>query len=98
MERRPSQILVGKTIAGRAIDDVEEIRSLGRALASGRSEIIAHHWCQQRAHQGSQSVGNDNYRRRVLLHGGGVTWPDRPRPPRLRVRSPYLDAEGRVDG
>ncbi len=28
----------------------------------------------------------DNYRLRVLLHTGGVTWPERPSPPRIRTR------------
>jgi hypothetical protein len=28
----------------------------------------------------------------VLLHAGGVTWPSKPRPPRIRTRSPQSDA------
>ena len=33
---------------------------------------------------------NDNYRLRVLLHTGGVTWPERPTPPRIRThQSPH---------
>jgi transposase len=34
----------------------------------------------------------DNYRLRVLLHTGGVTWPDRPSPPRIRTRAPHSNA------
>lgn len=34
----------------------------------------------------------ENYRLRVLLHAGGVTWPSRPRPPRIRTRAPYSNA------
>jgi hypothetical protein len=34
----------------------------------------------------------EHYRLRVLLHAGGVTWPDRPRPPRLRIRSSHSNA------
>lgn len=30
----------------------------------------------------------ENYRLRGLLHVGGVTRPTRPRPPRIRIRSP----------
>jgi len=29
---------------------------------------------------------------RVLLHAGGVTWPTRPKAPRVRERSPHSDA------
>ncbi len=32
----------------------------------------------------------DNYRLRVLLHTGGVTWPERPSPPRIRTRQSPL--------
>jgi transposase len=34
----------------------------------------------------------DNYRLRVLLHTGGVTWPTRPSPPRIRTRAPHSNA------
>jgi hypothetical protein len=33
-----------------------------------------------------------HYRLRVLLHAGGVTWPTRPKPPRLRTHSPHSNA------
>jgi transposase len=36
-------VLLDKAIAGCAGDDVEEIRSLGKTLASWRGEILAHH-------------------------------------------------------
>jgi hypothetical protein len=32
----------------------------------------------------------DHCRLRVLLHAGGVTWPTRPRPPRIRIRFPHI--------
>jgi hypothetical protein len=28
----------------------------------------------------------------VLLHAGGVTWPRRPRPPKIRTRTPHSNA------
>src|SRR5439155_1119393 len=31
----------------------------------------------------------EHYRLRVRLHAGGVTWPTRPAPPRIRTRSPH---------
>jgi hypothetical protein len=34
----------------------------------------------------------EHYRLRVLLHAGGVMWPSRPKPPRIRLRSPHSDA------
>jgi transposase len=34
----------------------------------------------------------EHYRLRVLLHAGGVTWPSRPRPPRIRTRPPHSNA------
>lgn len=36
-------VLVDKTIAGCAADEVAEIRSLGKTIASWRTEILAHH-------------------------------------------------------
>ena len=38
-----AELLVDKAIFGCLGDDVEEIRSLGRTLASWRTEIVAHH-------------------------------------------------------
>lgn len=35
----------------------------------------------------------ERYRLRVLLHTGAVTWPTRPRPP--RIRTPYSFAQSR---
>lgn len=37
----------------------------------------------------------DHYRLRCLLHAGGVTWPNRPTPPRIRTRDPYSDEMSR---
>ncbi len=34
----------------------------------------------------------ENYRLRVLLHAGGVTWSKQPNPPRIRIRPPHLNA------
>jgi transposase len=99
-------VLLDKAIAGCAADDVEEIRSLGRTLASWRAEILAHH--DTGASNGPTEGLNllvkkvkrcghgfrnfEHYRLRVLLHAGGVTWPSRPHPPRLRERTPHSDA------
>jgi len=41
--RAEAEVLIDKTIAGCADDEVSEIRSLGKTLASWRTEILAHH-------------------------------------------------------
>ncbi len=98
--------LVDKAIAGCTSDDVEEIRSLGKTLSSWRTEIIAHHRTGasngpteglnlsvkqvKRCGRGFRSF--ENYRLRVLLHAGGIRWPERASVPRLRTRSPHSDA------
>jgi transposase len=99
-------VLLEKAITGCLDDEVPEITSLGRTLERWRVEILNHHrtgasngptegqnFCVKRvkrAGRGFQSFGN--YRLRVLLHAGGVIWPRRPRPPRIRDRSPHLNA------
>jgi transposase len=98
--------LIDKAIAGCATDDVEEIRSLGNTLKSWRTEILARHHTGasngpteglnlmvkkvKRSGHGFRTFRN--YRLRVLLHTGGVTWPTRPSPPRIRSRPPHSDA------
>ena len=98
--------LLDKAIAGCTADDVAEVRSLGTTLASWRTEILAHHdtgasngpteglnLCVKmvkRCGHGFRSF--NNYRLRVLLHAGAITWPDRPTPPRIRSRAPHSDA------
>lgn len=99
-------LLLNKTIAGCLQDDVLEIQSLGRTLANWSTEILAHH--RTGASNGPTEALNlsvkrvkrcgyghrsfDHYRLRVLLHAGGVTWPRRPSPPRIRTRRPYSNA------
>ena len=98
--------LVDKAIAGCVADEVEEIRSLGNTLSSWRTEIVAHHRTGasngpteglnlavkkvKRCGHGFRSF--ENYRLRVLLHAGGIRWPERATVPPLRSRSPHLNA------
>jgi transposase len=98
--------LVDKAIAGCGGDDVDEIRSLGQTLSSWRAEIVAHHRTGasngpteglnlavkkvKRCGHGFRSF--DNYRLRVLLHAGGIRWPEQAMVPPLRTRTPQLDA------
>lgn len=93
-------VLVDKAIVGCLADDVAEIQSLGRTLSRWRTEILNHHTTGasngpteglnlvikkvKRAGHGFRKF--DNYRLRCLLHAGGVTWPNRPSPPRIRTR------------
>ena len=106
--RRPSRraLLIDKVIAGCADDEVPEIRSLGKTLASWRTEILAHHdtgasngpteglnLCVKKVKRCGHGFRSfENYRLSVLLHADGVTWPSRPRPSRIRTRVPYSDA------
>jgi len=99
-------VLLDKAIAGCAEDEVEEIRSLGSTLDSWRTEILAHHdtgasngpteglnLCVKRVKRcGNGFKRFEHYRLRVLLHAGGVTWPRRPQPPRIRTRPPHSNA------
>ncbi len=96
-------LLIDKAIAGCLADDVPEIVSLGNTLHSWRTEILAYHdtgasngpteglnLCVKKVKRCGHGFRNfDNYRLRVLLHAGGVTWPTRPQPPRIRTRSPH---------
>lgn len=104
-----AELLLDKTITGCADDPVPEIQSLGRTLAAWRTEILNHHHTGasngpteglnlcvkkvKRCGHGFRSF--EHYRLRVLLHAGGVTWPARPRPPRIRTharRDPHSNA------
>ncbi len=96
-------LLVDKAIAGCAQDEVGEIRSLGRTLAAWRTEILAYHdtgasnspterlnLCVKNVKRCGHGFKRfEYYRLRVLLHAGGITWPNRPRPPRIRTRFPH---------
>jgi transposase len=99
-------LLLDKVIVGCAHDDVDEIRALGRTLAAWRSEILEHHntgasngpteglnLCVKKVKRCGHGFRRfEHYRLRVLLHAGGVTWPQRPAPPRIRTRPPYSNA------
>ncbi len=101
-------LLVDKAIVACPGDDVAEIVLLGKTLASWRTEIVAHHRSGasngpteglnlivkkvKRCGHGFRSI--DNHRLRVLLHAGGVRWPESAGVPPLRTptRSPHSDA------
>ena len=101
-------VLIDKAIIGCLADKVPEIRSLGNTLKRWRTEILYHHitgasdgpteglnLCVKKVKRcGHGFKSFENYRLRVLLHTGGVTWPKRPSPPRIRTRSPHLNASG----
>jgi len=101
-----ARMLLDKAIAGCLADPVPEVRALGRTLKSWRREILAHHatgasngpteglnLCVKKVKRCGHGFRSfDHYRLRVLLHAGGVTWPNRPTPPRIRTRSPHPNA------
>jgi len=96
--------LVDKTILGCHRDDVAEIQTLGHTLSRWRTEMLNHHTTGasngpteglnlvikkvKRAGHGFRRF--DHYRLRCLLHAGGITWPNRPSPPRIRTRQSPL--------
>jgi len=98
--------LLDKAVVACAADDVAEVRSLGNTLASWRSEILAHHdtgasngpteglnLCVKKVKRCGHGFRSwEHYRLRVLLHAGGITWPERKKPTRIRTRSPHSDA------
>lgn len=104
--RVQAELLLDKAIIGCLTDTVPEIRSLGRTLKSWRSEILAHHdtgasngpteglnLCVKKVKRAGHGFRTfEHYRLRVLLHTGGITWPSRPRPPRIRTRAPHSNA------
>lgn len=99
-------LLIDKAITGCATDDVPEIRSLAKTLARWRTEILARHdtgasngpteglnLCVKKVKRCGHGFRRfKHYRLRVLLHTGGITWPSRPRPPRIRTCTPHSDA------
>jgi transposase len=98
--------LLDKAITGCLNDEVPEIQSPGRTLNAWRAEILAHHetgasngpteglnLCVKKVKRCGHGFRTfEHYRLRVLLHAGGITWPQRPSPPRIRTRAPYSDA------
>ena len=96
--------LLDKAILACRGDDVAEIQTLGRTLARWRTEILNHHTtgasngpteglnlCIKKVKRAGHGFRRfDNYRLRCLLHAGGITWPNRPSPPRIRTRQSPL--------
>ncbi len=101
-----ARVLLDKAIVGCKNDEVEEIRSLGQTLERWRNEILNHNrtgasngpteglnLCVKKVKRAGRGFTCfEHYRLRVLLHAGGVTWPRRPSPPRIRTRSPHSNA------
>jgi transposase len=100
---REARVLLDMTIKGCLADDLPEIVALGNTLRSWRPEILAHHatgpsngpteglnLCVKKVKRCGHGFRTfEHYRLRVLLHTGGVTWPARPQPPRIRTRAPH---------
>ena len=101
-----ARTLLKKAVVGCQSDEVAEIRSLGDTLERWSTEILNHHrtgasngptegmnlCVKQIKRSGRGFTCFEHYRLRVLLHAGGVTWPRRPSPPRIRTRAPYFNA------
>lgn len=102
-----AELLVDRAIEGCRLDAVGEVRSLGATLARWRTQILARHATGasngptealnllikkvKRAGHGFRSFAN--YRLRILLHAGGVSWESvYPSTPRIRGRAPHSNA------
>jgi len=96
-------VLLDKAIIACRADDVAEIVSLGRTLARWREEILNHHrtgasngptegmnFCAKQVKRAGRGFSSfKNYRLRVLLYAGGVTWPVTIQAPRLSRTRPH---------
>jgi transposase len=101
--RDDAQVLLAIATLRADTSPVPEIRALGDTLARWHNEILARfdtgasngpteglNLCIKRVKRAGNGFQNfEHYRLRVLLHAGGVTWPQRPSPPRIRTSSPY---------
>jgi transposase len=95
-------VLLDKAIVACSADDVPEIASLGRTLARWREEILNHHrtgasngptegmnFCAKQVKRAGRGFSTfKNYRLRVLLYAGGVTWPVTIQAPKLSRTRP----------
>ena len=95
-------VLLDKAIIACRADDVAEIASLGRTLGRWREEILNHHrtgasngptegmnFCAKQVKRAGRGFSTfNNYRLRVLLYAGGVTWPVTVQAPRLSRTRP----------
>jgi len=96
-------VLLDKAIIACRADDVPEIASLGRTLARWREEILNHHrtgasngptegmnFCAKQVKRAGRGFSNfKNYRLRVLLYAGGVSWPVTIQAPKLSRTHPH---------
>jgi transposase len=86
---------------------IPEVARLGRTLKMWRQHVLARFETHRISNGGTEAVNLliektrrlahgfrtfEHYRLRVVLHTGGITWPDRPTPPRIRTRSPHSNA------
>jgi len=95
--------LLDKTIIACRADDVPEVATLGRTLGRWREEILNHHrtgasngptegmnFCAKQVKRAGRGFATfNNYRLRVLLYAGGVTWPDTIQAPKLSKTRPH---------
>ena len=100
-------MLLDKAIVGSLEDEVPEIRALGNTLRRWRTEILAHHrtgasngpteglnlLVKEVKRCGHGFTSFDNYGLRGLLLTGGITWPSRQKPPRIRTAFSPLKRE-----
>jgi transposase len=96
-------VLLDKAIIACRADDVPEVATLGRTLGRWREEILNHHrtgasngptegmnFCAKQVKRAGRGFATfNNYRLRVLLYAGGVTWPATIQAPKLSKTHPH---------
>jgi transposase len=96
-------VLLDKAVIACRADDVPEIATLGRTLGRWREEILNHHrtgasngptegqnFCAKQVKRAGRGFATfKNYRLRVLLYTGGVTWPVTIQAPKLSRTRPH---------
>lgn len=107
---RGARTLLTKAIRGRLADEVPQIVTLDRTLERWQHEILVCHTtgasngpteglksCVEKVKPCGHGFRRFEHRRlRVFLYAGGVIWPDRPTPSRIKTRHPYSDASSHI--
>ena len=96
-------MLLDNAIEAGASDEVPEIRTMAHTLSRWRQEILNHHrtgasngptegmnFCAKQVKRAGRGFKTfSNYRLRVLLYAGGVTWPVTIQAPKLSRTRPH---------
>lgn len=71
---------------------LQRLQGEGYEVAGQEGEVVRAHREKRSVRMGFDDRSFENHRLRVLLHAGGIRWPERATVPPLRIRSPQSDA------